>query len=130
MVAMSGRSDAVTRANSSPNTFDWSYVHCRPSGNSTCRPEDPLVFTKHGSSRSSHNPRIALATRTTCSNGASLGCKSRMHQSGCSNDESRLDYTLTVIDSETFTEPLVGRRNWVWVPGEAVEPWNCFVESE
>lgn len=47
-----------------------------------------------------------------------------------SDDDRRLDYTLTVTDPETFTEPLTGRRNWVWVPGEAVEPWDCFVEPE
>jgi len=47
-----------------------------------------------------------------------------------SADERRLDYTLTVTDPETFTEPLTGRRNWVWVPGETVEPWACFVELE
>ena len=47
-----------------------------------------------------------------------------------SADERRLDYALTVTDPETFTEPLTGRRNWVWVPGEAVEPWACFVEPE
>lgn len=47
-----------------------------------------------------------------------------------SADERRLDYTLTATDPATFTEPLTGRRNWVWVPGEAVEPWSCFVESE
>jgi len=43
-----------------------------------------------------------------------------------SPDESRLDYTQTVTDPATFIEPLVGRRNWVWIPGEQVEPWNCF----
>ena len=45
-------------------------------------------------------------------------------------EQTRLDYTLTVTDPETFTEPLTGRRNWIWVPGEAVEPWECFVESD
>lgn len=43
-----------------------------------------------------------------------------------SPNESRLDYTQTVTDPATFIEPLVGRRNWVWIPGEQVEPWNCF----
>lgn len=47
-----------------------------------------------------------------------------------SADERRLDYTLTATDPETFTKPLVGRRSLVWVPGETVEPWECFVEAE
>lgn len=47
-----------------------------------------------------------------------------------SADERRLDYALTVTDPETFTEPLTGRRNWVWVPGEAVEQWACLDDSE
>lgn len=47
-----------------------------------------------------------------------------------SADERRLDYTLTVTDPETFTEPLTGRRNWVWVPGEAVELWACLDDPE
>ena len=47
-----------------------------------------------------------------------------------SADESRLDYTLTVTDPETFTEPLTGRRSWVWVPGESVELWACLDDPE
>lgn len=42
-----------------------------------------------------------------------------------SDDERRLDYTLTVTDPETFTEPLTARRHWVWMPGEAVKAWAC-----
>ena len=45
-----------------------------------------------------------------------------------SDDERRLDYTLTVTDPETFTEPLTARRHWVWMPGETVKAWSC-VES-
>ena len=45
-----------------------------------------------------------------------------------SDDERRLDYTLTVTDPETFTEPLTARRHWVWMPGETVKDWSC-VES-
>lgn len=45
-----------------------------------------------------------------------------------SDDERRLDYTLTVTDPETFTEPLTSRRHWVWMPGETVKDWSC-VES-
>jgi hypothetical protein len=46
-----------------------------------------------------------------------------------SSDGSQLLYELTAIDSETFTEPVNLTRNWVWRPGEKVEPYEC-VESE
>ena len=45
-----------------------------------------------------------------------------------SDDERRLNYTLTVTDPETFTEPLTARRHWVWMPGETIKVWSC-VES-
>ncbi len=43
-----------------------------------------------------------------------------------SADESRLDYTMTVIDPETFTEPVTQRKYWLWRPGETIEPWDCL----
>ena len=46
-----------------------------------------------------------------------------------SDDGSQLLYELTAVDDETFTEPVNLTRNWVWRPGEAVEPYDC-VESE
>ena len=46
-----------------------------------------------------------------------------------SDDGSQLLYELTAADSETFTEPVNLTRNWVWRPGERVEPYEC-VEAE
>jgi len=46
-----------------------------------------------------------------------------------SDDGSQLLYELTATDSETFTEPVNLTRNWVWRPGERVEPYEC-VEAE
>lgn len=46
-----------------------------------------------------------------------------------SDDGSQLLYSLTVVDKETFTEPVFLTRNWVWRPGETVEPYAC-VEPE
>ena len=45
-----------------------------------------------------------------------------------SEDETRLDWSASVIDPETFTEP-VARQNlhFSWVPGEEVKPFNCSV---
>ena len=47
-----------------------------------------------------------------------------------SEDGRRLDYTATVTDPAVFTEPVVLSRYWVWIPGEAVEPYNCVVSEE
>jgi len=45
-----------------------------------------------------------------------------------SEDETRLDWSASVIDPETFTEP-VARQNlhFSWVPGEEVKPFDCSV---
>ena len=39
--------------------------------------------------------------------------------------EDRLDYSLTVTDPETFTEPLHFTRYWAWRPHVRREPFNC-----
>jgi len=38
---------------------------------------------------------------------------------------SRLDYELIVTDPWLFTEPVVLRKSWRWVPGDRVLPFNC-----
>ena len=47
-----------------------------------------------------------------------------------SADGHQLDYSATVTDPAIFTEPVVLERYWIWVPGEAVEPYNCVVTEE
>jgi hypothetical protein len=42
-----------------------------------------------------------------------------------SADGSRLDYTLTVTDPATFTEPVTLDKAWIWRPGEVVRPYEC-----
>ena len=42
-----------------------------------------------------------------------------------SEDGARLDYELTVTDSQLFTEPAVLTKSWVWVPGDEVLPFDC-----
>ena len=41
------------------------------------------------------------------------------------DDGSRLDYTMTVADSATFTAPVTLRKTWEWRPGEQVKPYQC-----
>lgn len=40
-------------------------------------------------------------------------------------DGSRLDYTMTVTDPATFTEPVTLAKQWEWRPGERVRPYAC-----
>ncbi|MDE0002295.1 MAG: DUF6152 family protein [Rhodospirillaceae bacterium] len=42
-----------------------------------------------------------------------------------SGDGANLDYTITVTDPETFTEPVTMRKQWVWRAGETIEPFAC-----
>ncbi len=42
-----------------------------------------------------------------------------------SGDGSRLDYTMTVADTATFTAPVTLRKSWEWRPGEQVRPYEC-----
>ena len=40
-------------------------------------------------------------------------------------DGSRLDYQMTVTDSETFTEPVVLTKSWGYRPNDEVRPYEC-----
>jgi len=42
-----------------------------------------------------------------------------------SDSENRLDYTLHVVDSDTFTEPFDLTRYWAWQPGVVVQTASC-----
>ena len=42
-----------------------------------------------------------------------------------SGDGVNLDYTIVVSDPETFTEPVLMTKQWVWRPGETVNPYIC-----
>jgi hypothetical protein len=41
------------------------------------------------------------------------------------DDGSRLNYTMTVADLATFTQPVTLRKSWEWRPGEQVRPYEC-----
>ena len=60
------------------------------------------------------------------SNGTPQGSRPRFTERFVvSDDGSQLLYEITAVDDETFTEPVVLTRNWVWRPGEKVEPYEC-----
>jgi hypothetical protein len=40
-------------------------------------------------------------------------------------DGSRLEYTMTITDVETFTAPVTLRKAWEWRPGEQLRPYEC-----
>ena len=43
-------------------------------------------------------------------------------------DGSRLNYTLTITDAATFTEPVTISKYWVWTPDVALQPYECVEE--
>ncbi|HVN45567.1 MAG TPA: DUF6152 family protein [Steroidobacteraceae bacterium] len=46
-------------------------------------------------------------------------------------DNKRLDYTITATDPKVFKEPVVMKRQWLWVPGETITPYHCqFSKSD
>jgi hypothetical protein len=45
------------------------------------------------------------------------------------SDGTRLQYTITITDPATFTEPVELKRSWVSRQGETVKPYNC-VEAQ
>jgi hypothetical protein len=46
------------------------------------------------------------------------------------DDSSRLNYRITVVDPATFTETLELSRYFVWRPELVVNPYDCFVATE
>jgi hypothetical protein len=42
-----------------------------------------------------------------------------------SQDGTRLEYTVTITDPDTFTSPAVLKRAWVWQPTERVQKYSC-----
>ena len=42
----------------------------------------------------------------------------------------RLEYEATLTDSQTFLNPVVMDRFWVWLPDVRVEPYECIPGTE
>jgi hypothetical protein len=45
------------------------------------------------------------------------------------DDETVLDYQITITDPNTLLEPAVRRGRWVWIPGEEIQAYDCKVTS-
>ena len=46
-----------------------------------------------------------------------------------SEDRQHLEYSVTATDPETFTEPVTLTRDWIWLPGETRQPYDCTVQD-
>ena len=47
-----------------------------------------------------------------------------------SANDTRLDWTATLIDPETFTEPVtMAEMHWDWIPANEIKPYNCVVDD-
>lgn len=44
-------------------------------------------------------------------------------------DGAQLDYTITVTDPLTFTEPVTVGKHWIWSPGVEVGGFDCIAEG-
>lgn len=76
---------------------------------------DTLIVTTNNSSYSYFDDDGApKSDRMTITERFSLGADGRS-----------LSWEATMTDPEFFTEPVVLRANWEWVPGETIESWNC-----
>jgi hypothetical protein len=59
-------------------------------------------------------------------NGIPLGPEASIEERFALNDDgSRLNYTMAIADSATFTAPVTLRKSWEWRPGERVNPYQC-----
>ena len=59
-------------------------------------------------------------------NGIPLGPGAALEERFTLNDDgSRLNYTMTIADSATFTTQVTLRKSWEWRPGERVNPYQC-----
>lgn len=47
-----------------------------------------------------------------------------------SEDETKLDWAATLVDPETFTEPIMmAGMHWDWIPANEIKPYNCVVDD-
>ena len=46
-----------------------------------------------------------------------------------SDDESRMEYEVTVTDPVYLTAPAAWRRSYTWIPGTAVKPFECTLRE-
>jgi len=46
-----------------------------------------------------------------------------------SKNGQRLNYAITATDPDTFTEPVTLTRDWVWLPRETVQPYECTLQE-
>jgi hypothetical protein len=46
-----------------------------------------------------------------------------------SDNGQRLNYSVRATDAESFTEPVVLTRDWIWLPGETVQPYECTIQE-
>ncbi len=106
--------DTVRTIYLNDNEPDW--TEPRPLGHSTGRWEgDTLVVSTTGIRWHHFNGR-----------GIPLSEAVETVETFTLRDEGgRLDYTMTVTDPATFTEPVLLDKSWLWFPSVTVEPYDC-----
>lgn len=46
-----------------------------------------------------------------------------------SEDGQHLDYSVVATDPAIFSERVTLQKQWIWIPGEEIKPYNCSYES-
>lgn len=110
-------------------------IHLRqPDGDAQSSPQPSPQSSPMGHSVGAWDNESTLVVNTTGISARTLGGMQGIPLSGAaetierftlSADERRLDYAITVIDPETFTEPVTLTSFWSWRPGETVKSYNC-----
>jgi len=104
--------DTVRRINMNPGTSSENSIL----GNSTGHWEDDTLVVTTSSVSYRHFDGL----------GTPQGTNPRFEERfRVSDDNSRLEYEITAVDEEVFTEPVTLTKHWIWRPGEQVKPYEC-----
>lgn len=102
-------------------------IHMKASAAAAGQPKSPLGYSTgrwEGATLLVETSRVNAPYLSP--RGAPLGTSARfVERFTPSADGSRLDYSLTIVDPDSLTEPAERKRYWVSRPGETVLPFNC-----
>ena len=102
-------------------------IHMTAQGNPEARPKTHVGFSI---GRWEGKTLVVETTRVNAgylnSRGVPIGPSARfVERFTPTADGSRLDYTLTITDTDSLTAPAQLKRYWVWRPDARVLPFNC-----
>ena len=102
-------------------------IHMRPDNNSAQQPPSPLGYSV---GRFDEDTLIVTTTNIDWPLFDEIGTPQSQgieteERFTLSDDETVLDYQITITDSEMLLEPAVRHARWVWIPGEELQSYEC-----